>query len=138
MNEIETLGLYFYFISGINYRSTFLKSQVFKMQKFNYLVGFIFLNLIIISKATSNKKSKNKISDKLEKPVVNENEVGLPTEVAIIGSGIAGLAAARKLSSDRTNFTVKVYEARKDRFGGRVWTDKLKNTNAKGMVFIYY
>ncbi|XP_059152255.1 lysine-specific histone demethylase 1A-like [Physella acuta] len=103
------------------------------MQKFNYLAGFIFLNLIIIAKATSNKKSKNKINDKLEKPIVNENQVGLPTEVVIIGSGIAGLAAARKLSSDRSNFTVKVYEARKDRFGGRVWTDRLKNTNAKGV-----
>ncbi|KAH9500581.1 hypothetical protein Btru_076974 [Bulinus truncatus] len=54
-------------------------------------------------------------------------------EVVIIGAGVAGLAAARRISSDQSNFSVSVYEARRDRFGGRVWTDKLDNQNVKGI-----
>uniref|UniRef100_A0A0B6ZZ31 Amine oxidase domain-containing protein n=1 Tax=Arion vulgaris TaxID=1028688 RepID=A0A0B6ZZ31_9EUPU len=56
----------------------------------------------------------------------------LPKEVVVIGAGIAGLAAARRLSADKQNFTVKVYEARRDRYGGRIWTDKLTNMKARG------
>ncbi|GFO27775.1 lysine-specific histone demethylase 1 homolog 1 [Plakobranchus ocellatus] len=56
----------------------------------------------------------------------------LPKDVAVIGAGMAGLAAARKLTADRSNFNVQVYEARRERFGGRVWTDKLTNIKAKG------
>lgn len=66
---------------------------------------------------------------------VNKNynyKVSIPKEVVVIGAGIAGLAAARKLSSDRANFSVHVYEARRERFGGRIWTDKLTNMKAKG------
>jgi len=41
--------------------------------------------------------------------------------VAIIGAGVAGLAAARMLRDD--GYNVVVFEAR-DRIGGRVWTDQ--------------
>jgi polyamine oxidase len=41
-------------------------------------------------------------------------------EVLIIGAGIAGLAAARKLTAK--GFQVTVLEAR-NRIGGRIWTD---------------
>ena len=58
----------------------------------------------------------------------------LPTNVAVIGGGIAGLAAARSISKNRANFTVTVFEAQKDRFGGRIWTDKLKDLKAKGKL----
>ena len=56
-------------------------------------------------------------------------------EVAVIGGGIAGLAAARRIQTqDRSSFDVRVYEARRERYGGRVWTDKLKNPKARGTV----
>ena len=44
-----------------------------------------------------------------------------PGDIAVIGAGIAGLAAARDLS--QRGFSVTVLEAR-DRLGGRLWTDR--------------
>lgn len=53
--------------------------------------------------------------------------------VVVIGGGIAGLAAAREiLNRGFKNFTVQVFEARRERYGGRVWTDKLNNPKARG------
>ncbi|KAL8558496.1 hypothetical protein ACOMHN_059237 [Nucella lapillus] len=55
-------------------------------------------------------------------------------EVVVIGGGIAGLAAARLITNQgRGNFTVRVFEARRERYGGRVWTDKLKHPKARGL-----
>lgn len=41
--------------------------------------------------------------------------------VIVIGSGMAGITAARQLA-DRTDFDVIVLEANPDRFGGRIWS----------------
>jgi monoamine oxidase len=55
--------------------------------------------------------------------------VTLPTDVAIIGAGAAGLAAARHLT-DRSRLSVIILEAR-NRIGGRTYT----TTPAPGIVF---
>ncbi|XP_069108852.1 uncharacterized protein [Argopecten irradians] len=48
-----------------------------------------------------------------------------PKEVLVIGGGISGLAAARKLVNHPSQmFDVTVLEARKERYGGRVWTNR--------------
>ncbi|MFM7425411.1 MAG: FAD-dependent oxidoreductase, partial [Elainella sp.] len=46
--------------------------------------------------------------------------MGSDTDVLIIGAGIAGLAAAQRLASQRR---IRVLEAR-NRLGGRIWTDR--------------
>ena len=57
----------------------------------------------------------------------------LEKEVVVIGGGIAGLSAARQiLNRGLGNYTVRVYEARRERYGGRVWTNRLKNPHARG------
>ncbi|KAK6182248.1 hypothetical protein SNE40_009974 [Patella caerulea] len=58
--------------------------------------------------------------------------LGRHTNVAVIGGGVAGLAAARVLSNDRLNrFLVQVYEAKRERYGGRVWTKRNLSANSK-------
>lgn len=47
-----------------------------------------------------------------------------PKDVVVIGGGLAGMAAARKLSNSPDKFSVKVLEARKERYGGRVYTKR--------------
>ncbi|XP_033731407.1 polyamine oxidase 4-like [Pecten maximus] len=48
-----------------------------------------------------------------------------PKEVLVIGGGISGLAAARKLVNHLSQlYDVTVLEARKERYGGRVWTSR--------------
>ncbi|XP_048728476.2 uncharacterized protein LOC125646288 [Ostrea edulis] len=51
---------------------------------------------------------------------------GLETtkDVIVVGGGLAGMAAARKLTNSPDKFAVKVLEACKDRYGGRVFTDR--------------
>ncbi|CAL1526224.1 unnamed protein product [Lymnaea stagnalis] len=109
-----------------------------KMQLLATLVVLLLLAISIVPNNGTKEKVKNKKKEvpvqKKEPPkkVDRKDYPGLPKEVLIIGAGMAGLAAARRISSDRSNFTVKVYEARQERFGGRVWTDKLKDMSAKG------
>ncbi|CAG5133135.1 unnamed protein product [Candidula unifasciata] len=93
------------------------------------MVYVTVLSLCFLYTYTNGQKSpstKNKIEEDVQEVYQ------LPKEVIVIGAGAAGLAAARKLSSDKQNFTVTVYEARKDRYGGRVWTDKLTDMKARG------
>lgn len=89
------------------------------------------LNVCANGQEPPSKKEKKAGVEKPKEEIVQE-QYYLPKEVVVIGAGIAGLAAARRLSEDRTNFTVKVFEARRDRYGGRVWTDKLTNMKARG------
>ncbi len=43
--------------------------------------------------------------------------------VIIIGAGISGIAAARQLVN-AGGYDVTILEARPDRYGGRIWSDK--------------
>ncbi|XP_067665570.1 uncharacterized protein [Haliotis asinina] len=55
-------------------------------------------------------------------------------EIIVIGGGIAGLAAARTIKNNRTaDYRVRVFEARRDRYGGRVWTNKKDIPHATGV-----
>lgn len=57
-----------------------------------------------------------------------------PKEVIVIGGGISGLAAARQImNKGKGSFTVHVYEARRERYGGRIWTNTLKHPKARGL-----
>ena len=51
-------------------------------------------------------------------------------DVIIVGAGISGISAARKLVN-MGGYDVTVLEAR-GRVGGRIWTDKSGLPNAKG------
>ncbi|RUS70727.1 hypothetical protein EGW08_021505 [Elysia chlorotica] len=98
--------------------------------KFSVLLLLIFFTVHCLGGSEASKEDKTKhVGDKKEEPI---KKYDLPKNVVVIGAGMAGLAAARRLTTDRTNFTVYVYEARRERFGGRVWTDKLTNPRAKG------
>ena len=57
------------------------------------------------------------------------------SDVIIIGAGMSGLGAARKLVNTGEH-NVTVLEAR-DRVGGRTWTDLSSLPNAVGMFKIY-
>ncbi len=54
-------------------------------------------------------------------------------DVIIIGAGISGISAARKLVNTG-GYDVTVLEAR-DRTGGRIWTDKAGLPNAQGKKY---
>uniref|UniRef100_A0A915HQ54 Amine oxidase domain-containing protein n=1 Tax=Romanomermis culicivorax TaxID=13658 RepID=A0A915HQ54_ROMCU len=45
-------------------------------------------------------------------------------KIVIVGAGIAGISCARYLS-DRTDFCVEIFEANKERYGGRLWSYKI-------------
>lgn len=51
--------------------------------------------------------------------------------VVVVGAGVAGLAAARSLTNSG-QWDVTVLEARRERYGGRVWTDRINFERAKG------
>lgn len=51
--------------------------------------------------------------------------------VVVIGAGISGLAAARTLTNSG-QWDVTLLEARKSRYGGRVWTDRVSFDRIKG------
>lgn len=57
-----------------------------------------------------------------------------PKDVVVIGGGLAGMAAARKLSNSPDKFSVKVLEARKERYGGRVYTKREYGVRGNGEI----
>lgn len=57
-----------------------------------------------------------------------------PKDVVVVGGGLAGMAAARKLSNSPDKFSVKVLEARKERYGGRVYTKREYGVRGNGQM----
>lgn len=57
-----------------------------------------------------------------------------PKDVIVIGGGLAGMAAARKLSNSPDKYSVKVLEARKERYGGRVYTKREYGVRGNGLM----
>ncbi|KAL5013763.1 hypothetical protein ScPMuIL_008033 [Solemya velum] len=57
-------------------------------------------------------------------------------EIVVIGGGVAGLAAARRLANEQLtkNIHVTLFEAKSDRYGGRVQTDRLRVKKTKGVA----
>lgn len=55
----------------------------------------------------------------------------MPTRIAVLGAGLAGLAAATQLT--RVGFDVTVYEAR-NRAGGRVWSSTLHAAGSEHVI----
>ena len=56
-------------------------------------------------------------------------------DIIIVGGGLAGMTAARELLK-AGNFNVKVFEAKRERYGGRIWTrrdigEKIKGAEAE-------
>ncbi|KAL3872687.1 hypothetical protein ACJMK2_035897 [Sinanodonta woodiana] len=62
----------------------------------------------------------------------NNTNTYLSKEVVVIGGGLSGLVAARELMKN-TNYSVRVLEGRKDRYGGRVWTNRKSLPRARGV-----
>ena len=101
------------------------------------LVILISAALLYSSKSYGKEENKKQLSK--DPAEFNEENQKLKTDrhklqskVIVVGAGIAGLSAARKIANSGYTFSVNVYEAKKDRYGGRVWTDKLRNIKAKG------
>ncbi|XP_078332871.1 uncharacterized protein LOC111122529 [Crassostrea virginica] len=63
-------------------------------------------------------------SHKVEAKISVSPGIETPKDVIVVGGGLAGMAAARKLTNAPEKYAVKVLEARKDRYGGRVFTDR--------------
>lgn len=53
------------------------------------------------------------------------------SEVVVVGGGIAGMAAARRLLQEGSMY-VRVFEARKDRYGGRIFTNRTAVKGVRG------
>lgn len=53
-------------------------------------------------------------------------------DVIVVGGGLAGMAAARRLLQEG-NINVKVLEARRDRYGGRIWTRRDAADHVRGV-----
>lgn len=53
-------------------------------------------------------------------------------DVIVVGGGLAGMAAARRLLQE-SNINVKVLEASRDRYGGRIWTRLAATDHARGV-----
>ena len=51
--------------------------------------------------------------------------------VVVVGGGIAGLAAARTLLN--SGYSVNVLEARRERYGGRIFTDRKSLNKPRGI-----
>ena len=61
-----------------------------------------------------------------------QSDVELQKDVIVVGSGIAGLAAARTLVNTG-KFSVNILEAKRERYGGRIFTDRKSLKNARGV-----
>ncbi|KAL4237415.1 hypothetical protein ACF0H5_002132 [Mactra antiquata] len=64
--------------------------------------------------------------------IVNHGQLVEKKEVVIVGGGMAGMAAARALLN-KGEYNVKVLEARSDRYGGRIWTNRQIQPGLKGV-----
>lgn len=87
---------------------------------------FFFLSVfssIIVCAAHDERSGKNNAT--------NKNADVLKT-VVVIGAGISGLTAARTLTNTG-HYDVTLLEARKSRYGGRVWTDRVSFDRIKGV-----
>lgn len=56
---------------------------------------------------------------------------GNQKDIIVVGGGLAGMGAARELLKTG-NYNVKVFEARRTRYGGRIWTKRSIGENIKG------
>ena len=54
-------------------------------------------------------------------------------DVIIVGAGMSGISAGRHLLN-QGGFNVTILEARPDRYGGRMWTNKQALPNAIGLL----
>lgn len=53
-------------------------------------------------------------------------------EIVVVGGGLAGMAAARRLMKI-PHFSVRVLEARRERYGGRIWTNRTALRGIRGI-----
>ena len=67
---------------------------------------------------------------------ISQKDANGQKSVVVVGSGIAGLAAARSLANTGL-WDVTLLEARKSRYGGRVWTDRVTFNRIKGDYLIH-
>lgn len=90
------------------------------------------VNITMVDKMKKDKAPKLMIlllctvinSHKVEAKINVSPGIETPKDVIVVGGGLAGMAAARKLTNAPEKYAVKVLEARKDRYGGRVFTDR--------------
>lgn len=90
------------------------------------------VNIMMVDKMKKDKAPKLMIlllctvinSQKVEARISVSPGIETPKDVIVVGGGLAGMATARKLTNAPEKYAVKVLEARKDRYGGRVFTDR--------------
>lgn len=91
---------------------------------FFYFAGKMYCNIILSIIAISSHFGLYSCKE-------DNSKSGRQKDIIIVGGGLAGMVAARELLQ-AGNFNVKVFEARKDRYGGRIWTRRSIDEKIKG------